>query len=205
MPFGANVEHNYGLVDIKKIVGARSTLQCNIMFSGRDWERRGGNFAIEVVGKLNEQGLKTTLHLVSLARIPGHDNLPDFVVNHGFMSKSSAEGRKKINDLLRQSHFLILPTIADASPLALCEANSFGTPCITTNIRGISTIIKDDINGKTFSTDEIAENYATYIYSIFSKSGEYRKLAYDSFNEFKNRLNWKVAGAGLKQILHEVS
>lgn len=203
VPFGANVEHENEFEDIKYIVSKRSQKLCSILFLGVDWERKGGEFAIKVVSKLNEQGLKTILHLVGNDQIPGNDILPDYVLNHGFISKSTTEGKRRINQLIMESHFLILPTKAEAYGLSLCEANSFGTPCITTNVGGIPTIIKDNINGMAFALSAKAEDYANYIHSLFTNITMYQQLAYNSFNEYKTRLNWKVAGASIMQILHE--
>ncbi|GEO07612.1 glycosyltransferase family 4 protein [Segetibacter aerophilus] len=201
VPFGANVEHNYAYEDIKAIVRQRSTDECNILFSGVDWKRKGGQFAIEVAKKLNQLGLSTKLHLLGLTSIPDYSILPDFVINHGFVSKSTEEGKKQINRIITNSHFLILPTNSDASPLALSEANSFGTPCVCSNVGGITTIIKDYINGKTFPLSATVDDYATYIYEAFKDNLRYQELALGSFNEYKVRLNWNVAGAEINKLL----
>ncbi|MFM6811314.1 MAG: glycosyltransferase [Dolichospermum sp.] len=74
------------------------------------------------------------------------ENLPDFVKVLGFIPKSTSEGKNKIYQLIADSHLLILPSIADCSPIVFCEANSLGVPCISRNVGGISTIIKDNLN-----------------------------------------------------------
>ncbi len=204
VPFGANVDHSYNADEIKSIVANRPQKECSLLFSGVDWERKGGAFAIKVAQKLNELGLATKLHLLGLDKIPGDETLPACVINHGFISKSTPEGKEKINRLLMNSHFLLLPTMADASPIALCEANSFGIPCVTSDVGGIPTIIKVDINGMSFSLAASEDDYANYIYSVFINYELYKELAYSSFNEYASRLNWKVAGSTIMDILQQL-
>jgi hypothetical protein len=37
------------------------------------------------------------------------------------------------------------------TPVVYSKANSFGLPCLSTNVSGIASIVKDDINSKFFS------------------------------------------------------
>jgi glycosyltransferase involved in cell wall biosynthesis len=63
----------------------------------------------------------------------------------GYISKSTQEGSEQIDRLLSDAHFLMLPTRADCTPYVIPEANSFGLPCITTNVGGIPTMVKDHV------------------------------------------------------------
>ena len=47
--------------------------------------------------------------------------VPPFVKVHGFISKSTAEGKSKFNDLIGQSQFVILPTKADCTPIVFVK------------------------------------------------------------------------------------
>lgn len=203
VPFGANLETDRDLQTIKGIVSARSTQECHLLFLGVDWERKGGDVAVSVADLLNKAGLKTTLHIAGAKNVVG-GALPDFVVDHGFISKSTDAGRAKLDQLFAQSNFLLLPTKADCTPVVFSEANSFGLPCITTDVGGIQTIIKDDTNGKTFSLTSDESLYADYIYRTFSDPEKYRQLALSSFHEYSSRLNWTVAGRELKKLLNEL-
>ena len=203
VPFGANIECDRNLDDIKAIVDSKPSNKCNLLFLGVDWFRKGGNLAFEVAKELNQQGLKTELTVVGCQ--PMIDTaLPDFVKSLGFISKASKEGLQTIERLLSESHFLILPSRADCTPIVFCEANSFGVPYIGTNVGGIPTIIKDDLNGKTFSKDASIANYCNYISNLFSDYSQYKNLALSSFNEYQSRLNWSVAGQTVKKLMMEL-
>ena len=201
VPAGANIECNRNLDDIRNIVDARTSNICKLLFFGFDWIRKGGNVAIEVAKELNKMGLDTELTVVGSPPPTTDEPLPSFVKFLGFISKSTPEGEQKINQLLAQSHFLILPSQAECYGIVFCEANSFGVPCLATKVGGIPTIIKDNLNGKTFSLEADVSEYCKYIASLMTNYSEYKQLALSSFNEYQSRLNWDVAGKTVKNLL----
>jgi glycosyltransferase involved in cell wall biosynthesis len=203
VPFGANVMCNRDLGDIKEMIQCRSLTECNLLFIGVEWKRKGGNLAVKIAEELNILGLKTKLHIVGLNKIP-IKNPPDFIINHGFISKSTKEGNDRLNKLFALSHFLLVPSIAEAYGLVFCEANSFGLPGISTNVGGISTIIRNDVNGKMFSLDSEVSEWCNYILENFTEHSKYMDLCLSSFNEYKNRLNWDVAGKMIMKFLKDL-
>lgn len=203
VPYGANIECNRSFDDIRKIVNARPSNKCKLLFLGVDWLRKGGDIALEIAKELNKSGLETELTIVGCQ--PAIDEpMPNFVRSLGFISKSKERGLNKIISLLAESHFLILPSRAEAFGIVFCEANSFGVPCLSTNVGGIPTVIKDGLNGKTFSKDANITEYCTYISNLFSNYSQYKNLALSSFNEYQFRLNWSVTGQTVKKLLVEL-
>ncbi len=203
VPFGANIESNKNVDDIKSMIESRPTNVCKLLFLGADWFRKGGNVALEVARELNKSGLKTELTIVGCQPVTD-ELLPFFIKPLGFISKLTKEGKKQLEKVISESHFLILPTTADCSPHVLAEANSFGVPCITTNVGGIPTIVKADVNGKLFEKNSEPTEYCKYILQMFAKYSEYKKLAFSSFNEYQLRLNWSVAGQTVKKLLMDI-
>lgn len=203
VPFGANVENEKSEDEIRKLVDARPKDRCKLLFVGVEWVRKGGDVAFKTAQKLNDMGLKTELSVVGCEPI-FEGNLPDFVKSLGFISKSTKEGRTRLNKLFEESHFLIVPSLAEAYGLVFCEANSFGVPAISRKLGGITTIIRDDINGKTFPVDTAIDEYANYIYNLMNDFSRYSGLCLSSFNEFITRLNWDSAGETLKIHIEEL-
>jgi glycosyltransferase involved in cell wall biosynthesis len=203
VPFGANIECDRSFDDIRTIVDSRPKNKCKLLFLGVDWYRKGGNIAFDVVKELNKIGLDTELTVVGC--LPAiNEPIPNFVKAVGFISKATKEGQNKINKLLAESHFLILPTLADCNPVVFCESNSFGVPCLSTDVGGIPTVIKDDVNGKTFPKGTSIAEYCTYVCKLFSEYSQYKNLALSSFNEYQSRLNWSVSGQTVKKLLIEL-
>ncbi len=203
VPFGANLEEEKKYNEIKSIIASRSTTECHLLFLGKDWKRKGGDMALKIALKLNEIGLKTTLHIAGVKEV-ALKNIPPCVISYGFINKATPEGKKLIENLLSKSHFLILPTRADCTPVVYSEASSFGLPCISTNVGGIPTIIKDNVNGKLFSLEDNEDAYVNYIQKTFCNISLYKQLCYNSFNEYEQRLNWKVAGTSIKSLINNL-
>jgi len=203
VPFGANVESNQTFEEIKNLIESKPTNKCNLLFLGVDWHRKGGDVALEVAKRLNQLGLNTELTVVG-CRPPVKGTLPNFVKPLGFISKSTYEGKKKIHQLFADSHFLILPSLADCTPIVFCEANSLGVPCISTQVGGIPTMIKAGVNGNLFKIDGDITEYCDYICRLFLNYKEYKNLALSAFNEYQSRLNWSVAGKTVNTLLYQL-
>ncbi|TBR57742.1 group 1 glycosyl transferase [Westiellopsis prolifica IICB1] len=198
---GSNLElkSNRKIADIKNLIKSRGTQTYKLIFIGIDWVRKGGILALDITKELKITGWNVELRLIG--DLPkSRESLPDFVKPIGYINKSKLEGKNKFYSLLADSHFLILPTQADVTPNVLIEANAFGVPCLTTNLAGIPSIIKDDINGKVFPIDADVNEYCAYIKSYLSDYQKYENLAISSFNEYVNRLNWSIAGQIANQL-----
>jgi len=203
VPWGANIECYRNDEDINSIIESKARNICKLLFVGVEWLRKGGDTALEVAKELNRIGLNTELLVVGCQPLAS-EPLPNFVKTIGFVNKYTAEGLSQMNKLFCESHFLVMPSKADFSPHVLGEANSFGLPCIATKIGGIPTIIKDSLNGQTFSLNASISDYCDYITSIMADYDEYKRLAHSSFNEYQSRLNWSVAVQTAKQLIKDI-
>lgn len=203
VPFGANINSEFSFEEIKDAIEARSEDVCKLLFIGVEWYRKGGDVAYAVAKQLNESGLKTELNIVGCKPLID-EPLPEFVQSLGFISKSTLEGKARLNQLIMESHFLILPSLADCTPMVFPEANSLGVPCLSNRVGGIPSVIKDDENGKLFTSDRNISEYCNYIENLFADYARYKELACSSFNAYKSRLNWHVAGERVKNLLTEI-
>ncbi len=200
VPFGANIASELTFEMVKKAIESRPTDCCKLLFLSVDWVRKGGDVAYQIAQKLNQSGLKTELTIVGCQPVVNAP-LPKFVKSFGFINKSTIEGEKQIQDLISESHFLILPTLADCTPIVLAEANSLGVPCLSTTVGGVPSIIHNDMNGRLFDKDANFDEYCDYITDIFADYSKYKDLALSAFNEYESRLNWKIAGQTIKELL----
>ncbi len=193
VPTGANLEFSRTKDDIENITKSKSSKVCKLLFCGVDWQRKGGDIALKVAKQLNDSGLPTELTILG-CKPPTNESLPDFVKLYGFVDRSTKEGQKLIESLFTEAHFLILPSRADFTPAVLREASSFGLPCLSANVGGIPTLIRDGYNGKIFEVEASITEYCNYIVDLFSNSSKYAALSSSSFQECQSRLNWNTAG-----------
>jgi|WetSurMetagenome_2_1015567.scaffolds.fasta_scaffold19503_2 glycosyltransferase involved in cell wall biosynthesis len=203
VPFGANFLCNRTQEDISGFLQRKSADQCKLLFFGIDWNRKGGNVALSVTKELNNKGLKTELTTIGCEpQLVGP--LPDFVKAYGFIDKTSQAGIDKINQILSETHFLIHPARAETFGCVFCEANSFGVPCLASDVGGIPTAIRDNMNGKLFPQRDNIGLYCDFIMNTLADFEGYKNLARSSFQEYQTRLNWDVAGKTVKKMLREL-
>ena len=201
--YGANIDADYTLKEIEEKAKAKDMGVCSLLFLGVEWERKGGGKAVEITRLLNESGIPAKLSIIGVN--PGEEisNL-DYVEAYGFVSKSTAEGKQLLNDVIANSHFLLLPTRADCTPIVYSEFNAHGIPVITTTEGGIPSIVTNGVNGFMFDKDDKSEIYAQCILDLMMNKSEYTALSKSAFNEYESRLNWNSAIANFRNVLKEV-
>jgi glycosyltransferase involved in cell wall biosynthesis len=200
VPFGANVGCTRELRDIEALVAKRCRDVCRLLFLGVDWARKGGDVALQVADLLNRRGIRTELHVAGCEppMVP-----PPFVTCHGFISKSTEQGRNRLDQLMADSHFLILPSRAECFGVVFAEASSFGLPSLATRVGGIPAAVRDGRNGQTFALDASPDEYSNYIETLLVTPERYRALALSSFEEYRTRLNWTSAANRVMALIEE--
>lgn len=203
VPFGANLQSHPSYEEIKKIIANRARDKVKFLFLGKHWDRKGGDIVFAVTNALHKLGVNVELNFVG-CHPPKNIPIPSYIHCHGFISKRTEEGFNKLNNLMLESHFLFLPSRAEAYGIAFCEANAFGLPVITSYLGGIPTVVKDNINGKSFALQADPAVYCDYIKEIMTDFSRYESLALSAYNEFATRLNWRVATNTVKKLIQEL-
>ncbi len=203
VPFGANMHAEHTLHDIRSMLKTRSRETVKLIFLGKQWHRKGGDIVFNVAKALHQAGQSVEVHFIGCYP-PSEVEVPSYIHCHGFISKRTTEGVEKISRLLRESHFLFVPSRAEAYGIVFCEANAFGLPCLTSYVGGISTVVKDNVNGMTFSLQAPPEVYCKYIMDLMQNYAQYEALALSAFHEYETRLNWAVATRQVRGLIEEV-
>jgi glycosyltransferase involved in cell wall biosynthesis len=204
VPFGPNLVITHTAEDIERIVAARPTDRCNLVWIGTDGGRKRSGFAVEVVKALNQQGLPTHLTIIGIEPEPSD---PLWSLEHvtclGFLDKSRTDDRVRFEACLSEAHFLIHPAEAEAFGMVLCEAISHGVPCLASAVGGIPTIVKTGVTGHLFSPDAPIAEYCDVIHRYIADPRDYRELTRSAFHEFEIRLNWPCAARQIRELIEE--
>lgn len=203
VPLGANLICNRKIEDIYATIKNKPKGVCNLLMLGVDWERKGGDLVVKTARKLIEKGINAKVNVVGIPDV-SKLNLPEFVISHGFISKSTADGQRRIDKLISESHFLMVPSKAEAFGVVFCEASSFGLPSLSTKTGGITTVIRDNINGCTFDLDANEDAYVNFIVEQMKTEGRYKELALSTFDDYLNRLSWEASGRAVFQHLQSL-
>lgn len=196
---GANLIEEPSPEEVKAMIAERSMEPCRLLFVGLDWQRKNGDAAVALTGELNRRGLPSKLTVIGDK--PGR-KFPPFVEFAGKVDKSLPADQKKLSSAYAGSHFLLLPSRAEALGRVLTEANAFGVPCIATNVGGISNYIKDGGNGHLFPSDEkFVPLAADFIIKTMSSRDAYVDLANHSHAIYCAVGNWRASGNQLRSYL----
>lgn len=203
VPFGANLHKEYSEAEVRDFVFKKDNQVLKMLFNGVDFLRKGGDLVILAAKELQNRGIKVELHFVGIPNLP-IDNQYDFITNHGYLKKAVPEERNILEILYETCHFLFLPSRAEAFGCVFCEASSVGMPSISRKTGGVPTAIRNGINGFALDPSATVNDYVDLISSYFINKEKYIDLSLSSFQEYRTRLNWKIAGESLTQLIEQL-
>lgn len=175
--------------------------QLNILFSGVDWNRKGGNIAVETVSKLREKyKINAHLYIVGIRELPEEIEKLDYIINCGFLNKNIHGEYGKYIDILKKSHVFLLPTKAECAGVVFSEASAYGLPIWTHDTGGIGDYVINGINGYRLRLGSSADDFADEIYESID-SEELSTLHDGALKLYLEKLNWEVWGDRFKDIV----
>lgn len=200
VPFGANLEHEPAAGEAMAAARARSTDRLVLLFAGVQWERKGGAKAVAVAEALHAAGVPVELRILGIDRPMATSPR---IRSLGRISKASDDGCRRIAEQFAQSHFLLLPTVADCTPVVFAEAGAWAMPVVTHRVGGIPSQIVDERNGRMFDLAAPAAEIAAWISAVWRDRPRYLGLAAASRHEYDSRLNWRAAAAQAMGIMQQ--
>jgi glycosyltransferase involved in cell wall biosynthesis len=203
IPFASNLKSAPTKDEIVEIIKNKVHNPIIFLFLAGDWERKGGNEAVEIINSLNKKGVPSELYVVG-TNVPEEHNANRYIRHYGRIDKNSEDGEFKLIELLRESSFLLLPTHADCTPVAFSEANSYGLPVLSANIGGVSSVIMNNVNGHHFALKQFVESAEQYILNNLPGTTRYNDLCYSSFDYYNRNLSWSQVELKFKEVLNEI-
>lgn len=162
-----------------------------LLYLGKDWERKGGPLAVEVATQIRAAGHKVRLHVVGCRPELGDAAGPDgFVTVHGPLYQSDPQQSEQLAELFLNSHFLIVPTLAECFGIVFAEAQAFGLPPVSRAVDAVPSIIRDGETGMVFDQNALAIQYSERILALLADTESYRRMARRARLWFEERLTW---------------
>ena len=197
VPFGANTP------PIPR-VARRSPGQQDVrlLSVGVDWYRKGIDTAVLAVEDLRRSGIRAHLDVVG-CEVPRAQKLPEFVRVTGFLSRTTEDGRRRLDEMYRSADVFILPTRADCFGVVFCEAAAYGLPVIAAGTGGVATAVLDGVTGLLAPAGAGPESYAELVRELMSKPCLYEQLARQARERYELVLNWEQATGNLLAVVKE--
>jgi glycosyltransferase involved in cell wall biosynthesis len=186
-PFGANLVNAPHRSELQQDICRRGTDCCRLLFVGVDWDRKGGDIAVTIAQQLHDWGVAVELQIVGCDPPRA---APHFVRPLGFFSKSDPAAVRRMQRVLADADFFVLPTRADCIPAALLEAAAFGLPAATSGVGGIPEIVGDGRWALALPPGAPAAEYARWIRATYANREVYERMAWAARADFEDRLNW---------------
>jgi len=199
IPYGANIEQAPSLESLPNRDFAG---KCRLLFIGNRWHRKGGDIALDALTALQSLGVDATLSIIS-PDVPEGLTLPKGAEVVGYINKNEPKDRERFDELLFESHLLILPTRADCSPIVCCEAAAYGMPVIAPRTGGIPGLIEHEVTGLLVPEAAPGEVYAKAVAELMQKPELYRAMSRTSRERYEQKLNWPAWGREVKAVLAE--
>jgi len=203
VPLGANVEGGVSEGDLDGLVLKRLASPLKLLLIGVDWERKGCEFAVEVLVELRRRGVSARLDIVG-CEPPSAFSVPEGVICHGFMNKRDLAQVDKLRQLLTEATVLILPTKAECQGIVFNEAAAFGLPVIAPDTGGIGSVVSNGVTGILMKVEALPTDWCDCISLLCSDMRGYRQKASNSLAEFHGRLCWQSAAKRVSSILDAI-
>lgn len=196
--FGANI-------DDKDIIEKHYSYNghLDILFLGVDWKRKGGRITVDACKWLNDNGVPSTLHIVGIRELDEKIKSLQYVDYIGFLNKNKPEQYSKLVEVIKKCQLMLLPTVAECAGIAFCEASAYGLPVFSHITGGTQNYVFDGKNGYLLPLGSAPSDFGKKIKECL-ESGELERMSETAKDVYRERLNWKVWGKKVKDILEEI-
>lgn len=174
--------------------------QLHILFSGIDWNRKGGDMAVKIVEILRSNGYDVHLNVVGPRTEPLNCKDKPYIDYFGYLDKNIEKEYFEYIKLYGKSHLLLLPTKAECSAIVYSEAAAAGLPCYTYMTGGASNYVINGLNGYALPEGASAQAFVDQIINDI-QTGKLMKLGQGAQKLFKEKLNWETWSNGFSKIL----
>ncbi|TWP29880.1 glycosyltransferase [Apibacter muscae] len=195
--FGANIDN----IIVNPKFNYQKTGQINLLFLGVDWERKGGEIAIECLNYLNDNNIKSVLHVVGTKPPIKYNNYN--IKSYGYLNKNLDKDYSLLKEIIYNSDLLLLPTKAECSAIVFSEASAYGLPILTYDTGGVSNYVINGQNGYRLNLKCGGKEFAEKILEIIHLK-ELDKLREGFFAIYKQKLNWECWKAKFMNVINEI-
>lgn len=195
--FGANIDSG-DIPEIKKAAIENRPLR--IYWSGVNWERKGGDVALDCCKVLIAKGIDIEFHITGMKSLSKEISDLPWVHNYGFLNKNNPEEYQRLIEIMSDQDIFLFPSKAECSSIALCEANAFGLPCFVYDTGGTANYVSNDYNGYMLPLSSCGNDFANKIIESIN-TGRLKGMSNNALNKYKSCLNWEVWSRKVSAII----
>jgi len=187
-PLGANLSRVPSAQECEAFLKGRGSGACKFLFLGKEWHRKGGDIAVDILCELARRELPVELHVVGCSP---EGAVPAFVHPHGELWRGDPKQAQELTELFEACDFFILPSRAECYGLAFCEAAAYGLPVVTAATGGVPEVVSEDW-AIALPPPVSIPAYADWILANYRDREKYARLSTAARAAYEQRLNWGV-------------
>jgi glycosyltransferase involved in cell wall biosynthesis len=173
-----------------------------LLFLGKDWERKGGPLALEAAELLHRQGQPVRLHIAG-CRPPLPVGAEKYTAVHGVLDLGNAEHRAHLEQLFVACHFLLVPTLAECFGIVFAEAQAFAVPPVSRRVDALPSIIRNGETGLLLPLDAPAHLYAQALREFVTDPARYVRMATAARTRYESQFTWDHVAAVIEQRIRQ--
>jgi Glycosyl transferases group 1 len=190
VPIGANLTPPD---DWKESPSAPSASDVSLLLIAADVARKRLDLCVATMEILRRKGINAKLHLVG--GDPGRFRKSVGFSYHGFIDRTRADEKRRLTDLLTNSHVLLLPSIAEMFGIAPAEAAHFARPSLVSDVGGLPTVVQDGTTGFVLQASAGPDAYAEKVLWWIANPEEYERMRRAAQRRAHQELNWDAWAA----------
>ena len=196
-----NLGANISIEPDRELINPKSRFEKKqLLFIGRDWERKGGDIVYKCFIGLIENGIDCELVVCGCTPPVSHPKMKVYP----YLNKNNKKDFDLFQEILYQSALLFVPSKAECYGIVYCEAAAYGLPVISTNTGGIASIVVNKKTGILINEDADVSEYLKSVKQILLNEDIYVQFSKNSLFEYDIRLNWMCWGSEVSKIIEEV-
>jgi glycosyltransferase involved in cell wall biosynthesis len=173
-----------------------------LLFVGQDWERKGGDLALETLAILRRRLGEVELDIVGCQPPPRAARAPGVKI-HGILKQAEPEAAARLRALFAAASVFFTPSRQEAYGLVFAEACAFGLPSVAIDTGGVGEVVRHGETGLLLPPGALAAEHAAAIERLWADPAAYQAMRRAARRAFDLRLNWRAWGDGLEEALAE--
>lgn len=193
MPIGAGINLPY----VKEIKN-KTYDEPNILFIGRDFERKGGKVLLEAFKIVRKEIKNATLTIIG-------SNLNDALEGVkcvGYISKNTKEGIDRLVNEYSYASIFVMPSLYEPFGIVFAEAMAHKLPCIGTNICAMPEIIDNGINGYVVPPKD-TKLLAKRIIGLLKEPKMCQEMGGNAYLKYINNYTWNIVVEKIIEAINE--
>ena len=174
----------------------------NVIFSGVDWQRKGGDVAVWTVALLRERGIDAHLYIMGIRELPDSAKVLDYIEHVGYLNKNNPAEYARYVECFSQGQLFLLPTSAECAGVVFSEASGFGIPSFTYDTGGVPNYVENGVNGYRLPLGAGAQAFADRILEVID-NGSLAALHEGALRKYASNLSWDAWAARFRKIIDD--